>query len=145
MKHKPQFYFNPEDGSSLCILSTKNAIFVGTAQCADSDRDMLSEKTGCEIAYHRASIRALEDHLNELKFELNGLKKYFYSINQSKYYDPNSYMAQMLIRQMQQKSDDILITKNMIIEEKNYLKKYMANKAEFYKKIRKNRKDNSNQ
>lgn len=144
MKHKPQFYFNPEEGSSLCILSTKSKTFFGTAQCTDIDRDMMSEKTGCEIAYHRATIHALEDHLEELTTELAGLKKYFYTVNQSKYYDPESYMAQMLIRQIQQRSDDILITKNMITEEKEYLKKYMADKAEFYKKIRRNRKADSN-
>ena len=143
MKREPRFYFNPENGSSLCVLSTKSKTFVGTAQCADSDRDMMSEKTGCEIAYHRATIRALEDHLEELKLELSGLKKYFYSVNQSKYYNPESYMAQMLISQMQQRSDDILITKNMIIEEKAFLKKYMSDKAEFYKKIRHNRKADS--
>lgn len=139
MKHEPQFYFNPEDGSSLCVLSTKNKTYVGTAQCLDSDRDMMNEKTGCEIAYHRATIHALEDHLNDLQGELAGLKKYFYTVNQSKYYDANDYMAQMLIRQIQQRTDDILITKNMIAEEKEYLKNYMKDKAEFYKKIRYNR------
>jgi len=106
---------------------------------------MMSEKTGCEIAYHRAVIHALEDHLVELKSELSGLNKYFYTINQSKYYEPESYMAQMLFRQIQQRNDDIRITKNMISKEKTNLKQYMENKAEFYKKIRHNRKADSNQ
>ena len=63
MKHEPKFFFNPENGSSLCVLTTKNSTYVGTAQCRDADRDMMSEKTGCEIAYHRAVIHALEDRL----------------------------------------------------------------------------------
>ena len=144
MKHEPKFFFNPENGSSLCILTTKNATYVGTAQCRDADRDMMSEKTGCEIAYHRAVIHALEDHLEELKTELAGLNKYFYTVNQSKYYEPESYMAQMLFRQIQQRNDDIRITKDMISKEKNNLKEYMENKAEFYKKVRRNRKADSN-
>ena len=143
MKHQPQFYFNPEDGSSLCVITTKSKTFVGTAQCCDTDRDMMSEKTGCEIAYHRAVIRALEDHLDELRNELMGLHKYYYSVNTSKYFNPSSYMANMLASQMQQREDDIRTTKKMIKTEKEYLKNYMKDKAEFYKKIRRIRKADS--
>ena len=144
MKHKPQFYFNEGDGSSLCIISTKNKTYVGSAQCLDADRDMMSEKTGCEIAYHRAIIHSLEDHLQDIKGELAGLKKYYYSVNQSKYYEENSYMANMLRSQIEQREDDIKMTKSLIKEEKEYLKEYMKNKAKFYEKIRQNRKADSN-
>ena len=141
---KPQFYFNPEDGSSLCVITTKNSTYVGTAQCLDSDRDMMSEKTGCEIAYHRAIIHSLQDHLADLKSELMGLHKYYYSVNQSKYFDEHSYMANMLKSQIEQHNDDILTTKALIHKEKDYLKTYLQNKADFYQKIRFNRKADSN-
>ena len=144
MKHQPQFYFNPEDGSSMCIITTKTKIYIGTAQCLDSDRDMMSEKTGCEIAYHRAIIHSLEDHLSDLKGELMGLKKYYYSVNRSKYFDEKSYMAKMLYSQIQQREDDIETTKTLIQQEKSFLTKYMSDKAEFYKKIRRNRKADFN-
>lgn len=140
MKHEPQFYFNPDDGSSMCVIETKNKTFIGTAQCLDSDRDMMSEKTGCEIAYHRAIIHTLENHVSDLKNELMGLHKYYYSVNQSKYFDANSYMTNMLISQMQQREDEISLTKELIRNEKEYLKKFMSDKAEFYQKIRHNRK-----
>ena len=140
MKHQPRFYFNEEDGSSLCILAGKKKTYIGSAQCAETDRDMMSEKTGCEIAYHRAIIRSFEDRLAELKNELMGLHKYFYSVNKSKYYDENDYMAVMLRRQIQQREDDIDYTKRLIKMEKDFLKNYMNDKAEFYKKIRRNRK-----
>lgn len=143
MKKEPKFYFNPDDGSSLCVISTKSKTFVGTAQCTDTDRDMMSEKTGCEIAYHRAVIHALEDHVSELQNELMGLKKYYYSVNQSKYFDATGYMTNMLLSQMQQREDDIRTTKKMIKTEKEYLKQYMADKAEFYKKVRRIRKADS--
>ena len=143
MTRQPQFCFNPEEGSSLCIIATKNKTYVGTAQCAKEDRDMMSEKTGCEIAYHRAIIHSLEDHIFELKNELMGLHKYYYTVNQSKYFDANSYMAQMLKRQMEQREDDIRMTKELLAQEKSYLKQYIADKGEFYTKIRNNRKANS--
>ena len=144
MKHEPQFYFNPDEGSSLCVITTKTKTYIGTAQCAEVDKDMMSEKTGCEIAYHRAIIHSLEDKLSDLKNELAGLRKYYYTVNQSKYYDENAYMAKMLQRQIKYREDDIEDIKILINEEKTYLKQYMAAKAEFYKKIRKNRQVNSN-
>ena len=144
MKRQPQFYFNPDEGSSLCVITTKNKTYIGTAQCLEADRDMMSEKTGCEIAYHRAIIHSLEDRLSDLKNELMGLRKYFYSINQSKYFNETDYAIIMLKRQMQQREDDIDFTRELIKKEKNYLKNYMADKAEFYKKIRRNRKADSN-
>ena len=144
MKHEPQFYFNPDEGSSLCMITTKTKTYIGTAQCAEVDKDMMSEKTGCEIAYHRAIIHSLEDKLSDLKNELAGLRKYYYTVNQSKYYDENAYMAKMLQRQIKYREDDIEDIKILISEEKTYLKQYMVAKAEFYKKIRKNRQVNSN-
>lgn len=121
------------------MITTKTKTYIGTAQCAEVDKDMMSEKTGCEIAYHRAIIHSLEDKLSDLKNELAGLRKYYYTVNQSKYYDENAYMAKMLQRQIKYREDDIEDIKILISEEKTYLKQYMAAKAEFYKKIRKNR------
>lgn len=145
MKHnQPKFFFNPDDGSSLCIITTKAKTYLGSAQCREADRDMMSEKTGCEIAYHRAIIHALEDRLSNLQNELSGLNKYFYTVNQSKHFQPKGYMERMLHRQIQQREDDIEITKNMIETEKKYLKQFMADKAEFYQKVRRNRKADSN-
>lgn len=144
MKREPKFYFEPGSGSSMCVIETKNKTFVGTAQCADTDRDMMSEKTGCEIAYHRAIIHTLEGHLSDTQNELMGLRKYFYSVNQSKYFDSTSYMANMLKSQMEQREEEIRVTKDLICNEKTYLKNFMADKAEFYKKIRRNRKADSN-
>ena len=143
MKREPKFYFNPENGASMCIIETKNNTFVGTAQCADADRDMMSEKTGCEIAYHRAIIHTLQHHMDETRYELNGLKKYFYCVNQSKYFNPDDYMSGMLISQINQREDEISVTKEAIKKEKEYLKNFMADKAEFYKKVRHNRKADS--
>jgi hypothetical protein len=81
---KPSFCFDSETGSSICILESKTKTYIGTAQCADDDRDMMSEKTGCEIAYHRAVLNSLLDYKETLKAELSGLKKYYYSVCQSK-------------------------------------------------------------
>lgn len=137
MKHSPQFYFNPDDGSSLCIIHTKkDKVYYGTAQCADKDRDMLSEKTGSEIAYHRAFIKYLSAQRDELKYELQGLKKYYYTTCQSKYFEEDSYMVNMLKKQIQIRENGLKEIKEMILDEKESLIRYMKNKSEFYDKIR---------
>lgn len=144
MKHEPKFYFNPDEGSSLCVLQTKSKTYIGTAQCHKNDRDMLSEKTGCEIAYHRAIINSLKDRKNELTLKLAGLKEYYHTMNCSKYFNENDYAIRRLSSHMSMLDEDIAITKDLIKEEQDYLKKYMTDKADFYEKIRRNRKGNLN-
>lgn len=143
MNNTPQFYFNPDDGSSMCIISSKNKTYIGTAQCSDNDRDMMNEKTGCEIAYHRATINMLKDQKDNLVIELQGLKKYYYTVCRSKHYDDNSYMANMLKRQIEMREESVEELKNIIIDEKNKLINYMNKKAKFYESVRKSRKAKS--
>ena len=142
MRYNPQFYFNPDDGSSLCIITTKQKTFFGTAQCADFDRDMMSEKTGSEIAYHRAVIKFLQSQREEVKNELQGLKKYYYTICQSKYFEEDSYATNMLKRQIKMRENDLIEIKNMILDEKEFLINYMKKKSDFYHKIRNKRGQN---
>lgn len=145
MNHtSPQFYFDAEDGSSMCIISTKNKTYVGTAKCSEQDHDMQSEKTGCEIAYRRAYINFLKGQRDELKIELQGLKRYYYSICQSKQYDKTSYASKMLLKQIKNKQEIINDLKEMILDEKTDLIEWMNKKAEFYQTIRKNRQVKNN-
>lgn len=139
----PSFYFDEESGQSLCIIRTKTKTYIGSATCLEADRDMMSEKVGCEIAYHRAAINSLIDYRDTLKAELSGLKKYYYSVCQSKHFDKNSYMARMLKRQIYMREDDIKTAQKLILDEKNQLKQYLEDKTKLYKKIRSYRKAES--
>lgn len=137
---RPQFVWNEEDGSSLCVIQDKNNFYYGTAQCSYEDQDMKSEKTGCEIAYRRASIKALKGKKQELMLELKGLKKYYYSINQNKSFNADSFESKRLIHHIKTLTNDIENLKQLIIEHQKELKDYLDKKAVFYKKIRQNRK-----
>ena len=97
---------------------------------------MMSEKTGCEIAFLRANLMALRNYRDELQIELKGLKKYYYSINRSKYFNEKSYEVQRLQAHMQMLKDDLNSLKELIEEERQYLINYLKGKGEFYKKIR---------
>ena len=126
----------------MCIIETKNKTFVGTAYCAESDRDMMSEKVGCEIAYRRAIIKCLNSHKDELKIKIAALQEYYYTMNKSKYFDKTSYPIRRLNRQIELLTDELETTKELVKKEQDFLKHYMEDKAEFYTKIRNNRKAN---
>ena len=43
---KPQFIWDETIGTAICILADGDKEYVGTAFCAEEDKDMMSEKTG---------------------------------------------------------------------------------------------------
>lgn len=141
MNNKPIFNWNEESGIATCIIEARNKIFFGAAQCHEEDRDMLSEKTGCEIACIRATIDALQDYKNnEIKPSLNALKQLYYSMNRSKNFNPKSYENKMLWRQIRQKENELELIKTMITTSKQNLKTFIDKKEQLYQMLRNNRK-----
>lgn len=59
---------------------------------------MMSEKTGCEIAFRRAKIEVLKSYRDELKIKLEALRQLYYSMNQSNKFNEKSYENKMLQR-----------------------------------------------
>lgn len=140
MKQEPQFSWDQENGTAVCILSDGNNAFVGMAICDAEDQDMKSEKTGCQIALWRAEIKYyLHLKENEIKPALRALKQVYYTMKHSTHFNPNSYENKMLWRQIHQKELDLTVVNKMLTEKKTSLKDYLDEKQKFYKKIRKNR------
>lgn len=116
---------------------------MGIAQCHPDDIDMMSEKTGYHIALERAAIYGLQSiRKNELKPELASLKQLYYSMNRSKYFNPKSYEARTLKRQIKIKEEDIRSITNEIYLRKERLREFINNKDSFYKAVRANRGQN---
>jgi len=103
----------------------------------------MSEKTGCFIAEKRAYIMALQDFRDKLRIELKALKRFYYSINTSKYFNSESYEVRRLISHIEMTKKDIEDTKKVLEYEKQQLKDYLKDKEIFYKKIRRNREKNN--
>lgn len=140
MSRQPLFAWNPEEGIATCIITDHNEVYVGTAQCHPDDIDMMSEKTGCHIAMERAVIQGLQSiRKNELKPQLASLKQLYYSMNRSKYFNPKSYEAKTLNRQIKIKEEDIRLITNEIYRRKEELMDFINSKDAFYKTIRANR------
>ena len=136
MKHEPIFNWDEDAGVASCILSDGEKVFTGFAQCHPDDKDMSSEKTGCEIAFRRARINALRGYRDELKIKLKALNQLFYSMNRSYRFNEKSYENKMLQRQIRMIDFDLTTTKEMIATEEQSLRQYLSDKDKFYTKTR---------
>lgn len=137
MKQEPIFNWDPEEGIASCILQYKNQTFCGVAACHEDDKDMMSSKTGCEIAYHRALIdyfKYIRD--TELKPALKALKQLYYTMKHSTHFNPKSYENSKLQRHIRMYEFDLETINDMIADERKNLKDYIDKKDEFYKKTR---------
>lgn len=141
MKHKePMFYWDPENHIATCILESEGKTYCGIAACHPDDFDFESEKVGCNIAYSRAVIQVMQDRIaNNLKPRYAGLHQLYYSMNRSKYFDPESYPIRRLVKQMEDIEDEISALKESVKTLKDETRKYIADKEAFYQKIRKSR------
>ncbi len=144
MPKKPEFTWNEETGVATCTIFDANVSYVGVSYCHPTDRDMMSPKTGQNLAYMRAQVKALQAHKNnEIKPALNALKQLYYSMKHCGKFNPESYENKMLQRQIAMQEDDLKITKDMIHNIQLEMKHMIDEKDDFYKKVRANRKGES--
>ena len=137
MKQEPIFNWDPEEGVASCIIQYKNQTFCGVAMCHEADKDMMSEKTGMEIAYRRATIDYLKYVRDmELKPALKALKQLYYTMKHSTHFNPKSYENSKLQRHIRMYEFDLETINELIVDERKNLKDYINNKDEFYKKTR---------
>jgi len=141
-KHKVDFYWDEERGMCRCTLTDNGVKYNGFAFCHPTDMDMKSQKTGEEIAYNRALISALKAKKKELKLELRGLLGYYYAIQHNPQFNPKSYEAKMLYRQIRMRQDDIESVDEGIGGLELYIKSYIKEKDKFYESIRQMRQKN---
>ena len=136
----PIYEWDPETGVSTCIIINGNKTHVGIAKCRPEDRDMMGEKTGCTIAEMRAEIDYLKSvRDDDIKPTLQAYKNLYYSINQSKRFNPDSYETHMLMKKIAHYTADLELINNMIDNSRNDLATYIDQKAKTWEKIRKNR------
>ena len=137
---KPIFEWKPESGVAICtIFDSDGASHIGMAKCHADDADMMSEKTGLEIAHQRATIEAYKAYKKKCSIELKALKQLYYSMKHSKKFNSKSYESIMLYRQMKIKEEDIAAVNSLISVTKMNLKMFISQKDAFYKTVRQRR------
>ena len=137
---RPYFEYDDESGNAICVVFYKDMTFFGGANCSPEDEDMKSERTGCEIASHRAYVKYFKYiRDNELKPALTALNHYYNVIKQSKKFNEKSYENKMLQRQIRLTENELATVNQEIALEERILKDYISGKEKLYQKIRKNR------
>lgn len=137
----PIYTWYEETGTAICkITDEQGRDFIGTAVTHELDKDFQSEKTGMTIAATRAAIKYLQSVRKDiLRPQLAALKQLYYSMNRSKHFNPKSYEARMLYRQIKIKEEDIHSVNLEIDRYKTFLRQYINEKEEFYIATRKRR------
>lgn len=102
MAHQPEFTWDETSGICGCSIIINDFLHgFGIAQCADQDRDVISQKTGMHIAEIRAQINLLQNYKNnELYPELKAYNHLLGTMIQSTKYNPNSYEAKRLNKEI---------------------------------------------
>ena len=138
MRKEPVCSWDAETGVATFTIYYHNQTFVGKATCHPDDEDMCNELTGCAIAESRAAI-AFYQHIrdNELKPQLKALKQYYYSMNRSKKFNPESYEVYMLYRQIENIKNDLNAIQEILQELRNSLSHYIQEKENMYQSLRK--------
>lgn len=144
MKESCRFYYMKENGVTVCILKAEGKLFFGEAFCADEDRDMQSELTGCSIAERRAFISYFTHcRDNVLIPTVRALKHAYACMEQSPKFNAEGYEARFLARSIQKQEEELDTIRDMIADEKRMLNEYLQNKEKVFKSIREMRaKDN---
>ena len=139
-KREPKTIWDPETGIAKCIITVNGKQFIGEAKCCEVDKDMMSEKTGCTIAYARARIKYyIHARDNEIKPALMALKHIYNNISCGKNFNKNSHENYLLRRSIRQKESELDVIKDIIDSEKQELSRLIKEKDHFYKAIRANR------
>lgn len=135
--------FDEETRTTYCyITDEKGRISIGEAICHETDADMMSWRTGEEIAFRRAKIHYLQTVRScDLKPALAALKHLYGCMAHSTKFNPNSYENSMLQRQIRLLEFDLTTNKEMIAYERKNLKDYIDGKEKIYQRIRQAKSD----
>lgn len=137
MKKYPEYSWLEDEGIAFCDIEYKGLTFCGMAHCHPDDKDMQSRLTGKTIAEFRATVKYLKFIRDfEITPQLKSLNQLYYSMNHSKYFDPKSYEAKMLYRQIKNLKEDLEAIKEEIQCQKDSLKTYLETKETDHAKIR---------
>lgn len=145
MKKRNEPKFTYKDNYTKCeVFDPKyGRTFIGEAYCHPDDADFQSLITGSTLAELRAERKALTAYKNDLRVKREALQQYFYSINQSKQFNPFSYEVNMLMRQIEMLKAEFEEIREQIKLLKVYEQKYIDEKDRVYKYLREKRNENN--
>lgn len=132
MSYRLRTYWDDvEKVSKTIIIDTfNNKKYEGIAKTAPDDISYAKEYVGETISQTRAKIEMLKDiRDNEIKPQIKILNHLYTNMSTSTRFNPKSYEAKMLRRQLQIKRADLEAINDLIESLKLYIKDYLNNYA----------------
>lgn len=134
----PEFTWDEVSGMTTCTIILDDFLQgFGIAECADQDRDVISQRTGEYIAELRAQINLLQNYKNrELYPGLKALLHLKSTMTNSKLHNPDSYESKRLNIEIKNLRKDIADIQGAIKETKQTLYDYINAKENMYQRQR---------
>lgn len=131
--------WNEELGMAQCVITDiSNGVIItgyGKAVCHDDDVKWKSQVTGEYIALTRANIDILRKKRDyELKPSIMVIEHIISTMINSKQYNPNSYEAKRIKKELKNLKDDLYMINTIIEDEQTSLKTYLDAKEELHQK-----------
>lgn len=139
---EPIEYWDEEHGLSRCMIPYVTSggvelMGIGLAECDPEDEEFKSHLTGGIIAQTRAEIDLIKQiNKYEIRPAIAALKHVYCTMTHSKKYNPKSYEAIRLKKEIAHLMDEFDENKQLIKELQAQLKTYIEDKDNFYKKIK---------
>lgn len=144
-KRKEEFDWNEARGICNCKITTSFGEFLGTASCHIDDFDMKSQRTGEQIAYHKALIKMLKYERDCILIPQIKVLEHVQSItNMKKDADSHCHAVITLKRQLHNFKFELQLIREAIDGERIQLREYINKKEEMYQHIRSKESKKSN-
>ena len=130
--------WNNDLGIAQCIIedTSTNGVTLrgyGKATCHDDDEQWKSELTGKYIAMTRAQIDILRKKRDyEIIPSIMALEHVLSTMEQSKKYNPKSYEAIRIKKELKHYQEDLHMVQTIIVDEQENLRLYLAGKDQLH-------------
>lgn len=128
MSYKVNTFWDEDKKVSKTIIidTTRNKKYEGIAKCSPEDSFYVEEYVGQTISEMRAKIEMLKDiRDNEILPQIKILEHIYTNMNTSAKFNPNSYEAKMLRRQLSIKKGNLEAVVSLIDSSKIYIYEYL--------------------
>lgn len=123
------YFWDPSGNVCTCVVTYDGREFMGTATCHPNDKDVRSHFTGENIAGNRAFIKVVQYiKSNDIDKPLNLLTNLYKNMETSHRFNPKSFEAKQLYREIKEYQKAQEVAKETIASIKAELKQYIDDK-----------------
>ena len=143
--YNTDFTWDETSGYATCALYVDGKKYCGDAHCCPDDLDMISKRTGYEIAYRRAEIQYIKYLKRRAYIAYKAIEHLYSTIRLSSKLNYESIEYKAITRELRNALCEYNSFKELLAERRNSLNTYISEKDKFYKQFRLGRFKKNNQ